>query len=273
VVRGFSPTRTILTYLGTGTTILGPVSFRWHDYSIQRVPVTEGAQKILIVEDEPSIADNISYALTSEGYETILCSTAGEAADSMSDSAIALMILDIGLPDKNGFDFLKEIRKESDLPVIILTSRAGEVDKVVGLEIGADDYIVKPFSPRELSARVKAVLRRVGGGEQATESANPIPDDFPFTVDDNKKHILYYEEMLELSRYEYRILVTLIGNPGWVFSRQRLMDLCWDVPESSLERTVDAHIKTLRAKLNKVREDSEPIQTHRGVGYSLREQC
>jgi two-component system catabolic regulation response regulator CreB len=146
-----------------------------------------------------------------------------------------------------------------------LTARAEEVDRVVGLEIGADDYVVKPFSPRELSARVKAVLRRVS----SFRAAAPFPR--AFQIDESRRRISYFEKPLELSRYEFEILKTFIKRPGQVYSRDQLMDIVWDEPEASMDRTVDAHIKNIRAKLKTINPEIDPIITHRGMGYSLRE--
>ncbi|MFC1498344.1 two-component system response regulator CreB [Verrucomicrobiota bacterium] len=224
--------------------------------------------KILIVEDEPAIADNITYALSTEGFESVWCSTAEEAETVLKDDKFNLIVLDIGLPDRNGFDFCKDIRKTSAIPIIFLTARSNEIDKVVGLEIGGDDYMVKPFSPRELAARVKAVLRRT---PSATDSENTNIVNSPFFIDKKRMKISYFGKPLDLSRYEYKILEVLIKRPGWVFSRDQLMDLAWEEPEASLDRTVDTHIKTLRAKLKKIKPKIDPIKTHRGLGYSLKE--
>jgi two-component system catabolic regulation response regulator CreB len=170
------------------------------------------------------------------------------------------------------------------LPILFLTARAGEIDRVVGLELGADDYVVKPFSPRELAARIKAILRRTakGPGEPGPvgpiASANPVPgeparaDISPFHHDAERCSITYFGKRLDLSRYEYRLLLALIEKPGRVWSRERLMEKAWDEPEASLDRTVDAHIKAVRAKLRQVRPDVEAIMTHRGMGYSLKEE-
>jgi two-component system catabolic regulation response regulator CreB len=159
------------------------------------------------------------------------------------------------------------------MPVIFLTARADEIDRLLGLELGADDYVVKPFSPRELVARAKAILRRAGsaGGDLPSLPSKGKPG--PFIVDANKHTISYHGAVLpDLSRYEFKLLQTLLAHPGWVYSRERLMELVWDDPFSSMERTVDAHIKTLRAKLKLIRPDDDPIVTHRGFGYSLKEQ-
>jgi two-component system catabolic regulation response regulator CreB len=226
------------------------------------------SDKILVVEDEPSIADNISYALSTEGFEVAWCTTGGEAMALLAEGGVSLVVLDIGLPDCNGFDLCRDVRQTSRIPVIFLTARADEVDRVVGLEIGADDYIVKPFSPRELAARVRAVLRRTSPSDD-----NPSVDTAgsPFCVDKSRARISYYGKPLELSRYEYRLLEVLIRRPGWVFSRDKLMDMVWEAPEASLDRTVDTHIKTIRAKLKQVKPMLNAIRTHRGLGYSMEE--
>lgn len=225
------------------------------------------AAKVLIVEDEPGIADNIVYALKTDGFDTVWCTTGREALKALEANGIALIVLDVGLPDRNGFDLCRDIRKHSDVPIIFLTARTQEIDRVVGLELGADDYVSKPFSPRELAARVKAVLRR--GRPQAT--APTPPSGSPFRVDRQKMQIHYFDRLLDLSRYEFRILDILLERPGWVFSRDQIMDKVWAEPEASMDRTVDTHIKTLRAKLHRIKPKLDPIQTHRGLGYSLKE--
>jgi two-component system catabolic regulation response regulator CreB len=221
---------------------------------------------VLIVEDEPAIADTIQYALETEGFAPVVAPTGQEALELIEADAIDLIILDIGLPDINGFELCKQIRQRSPLPIIFLTARNDEVDRVVGLEIGGDDYVVKPFSPRELTARVKAVLRRTQINNHEPPSAPPI-----WTVDTAKRRIGYCGQILELSRTEFELLHTFIGRPGRVFTRDQLMASVWDEPEASMDRTVDAHIKNLRAKLKAVRPDLDPIVTHRGTGYALRE--
>ena len=193
-------------------------------------------------------------------------------------------MLDVGLPDMSGFDLLKEVRKTLRTPVILLTARNAELDRVLGLEIGADDYVVKPFSPRELAARVKAVLRRTQAVEVVPQNGNAdasktMPDLVApppsaagvLAVNPSKRQVTYHGVQLTLSKYEYEILIVFIERPGHVFSRDQLMSHVWEVPEASLERTVDAHIKNLRAKLRAVRPEIDPIVTHRGTGYSLRE--
>jgi two-component system catabolic regulation response regulator CreB len=223
--------------------------------------------KILLVEDEPSIADNIVYALKTESFDPVWCTTGQDAMTRFSNETFALIILDVGLPDLSGFELCRRIRATSSVPIIFVTARKDEIDRVVGLEMGGDDYVVKPFSPRELTARVKAILRR-------TEHVAPnhAPAVAPaFAVDDDRCEIRYHGVPLALSRYEFRLLKILAEKPGRVFSREQLMQQAWEEPEAALDRTVDAHIKTLRAKLHAVRADEDPIRTHRGLGYSMKE--
>jgi len=228
-------------------------------------------QRILVIEDEPAIADTLTYALTTEGFEAYWCATGGAALAALAQSAFDLALLDVGLPDINGFDLFREISRRQNLPVIFLTARSGEIDRVVGLELGADDYISKPFSPREVCARVRTVLRRAGQPVSATAPSAAMALGGPFAIDDGRKSISFHGCVLELSRTEYRLLKTLIERPGWVYNREELMSHAWDHPEVSLDRTVDAHIKLLRAKLRIAVPGCDPIQTHRGMGYSLKE--
>jgi two-component system catabolic regulation response regulator CreB len=149
--------------------------------------------------------------------------------------------------------------------VIVATARDDEAEIVKVLDAGADDYVVKPFTPRELTARIRAILRRAAAPSEEA-SASPM-----FAVDEERCEIRYHGEPLQLSRYEFRLLKVLIAKPGRVFSRDQLMEHAWEEPDTALDRTVDAHIKTLRAKLRAVRADEDPIRTHRGLGYSLKD--
>lgn len=221
--------------------------------------------RILIIEDEPAIADTIQYALETDGFETRTLSAGAPALPLLAEIRFDLIILDIGLPDMSGLELCKSIRENHLLPIIFLTARKEEVDRVVGLEIGADDYVVKPFSPRELSARVKAILRRT------RPSSHPQQTSSPFHIDAARRRIFYMGQSLDLSKYEFNLLEAFIHRPGQVFSRERLMDLAWEDPAASMDRTIDAHIKNIRAKLKTVVPETDPIVTHRGVGYSLKE--
>jgi len=223
--------------------------------------------RILIVDDEPAILDNIEYVLRADGMETIRLAEGLSVLPVLAADRIDLIVLDIGLPDVSGLDLCRRIRETHDVPIIFLTARTEEIDRVVGLEIGADDYVPKPFSPRELSARVRAVLRRT----REIPPVPPAPEPAAFAVDDSRRQVHYHGAPLELSRYEYEILTTFIRRPGHVFTREQLMTRVWEQPGTSLERSVDAHIKNLRAKLGAIRPGDDPIVTHRGVGYALRE--
>ena len=222
-------------------------------------------QTILVVEDEAPIAETIIYALQTEGYTAVWRTTGREALEVLASRQVALVVLDVGLPDGSGFDFCREMQRRGRVPVIFLTARNAEVDRIVGLELGADDYVAKPFSPRELTARVRAVLRR---SNPDRVGAAPAAD---WRQDAERCRIGYKGRKLELTRNEYRLLSALIASPGRVFSRDQLMELAWDDPGASLDRTVDAHVKQLRAKLREVAPDEELIVTHRGLGYALKE--
>jgi two-component system catabolic regulation response regulator CreB len=229
--------------------------------------------KILIVEDEPGIADTLQYALRTEGFEAHWCATGEDALANVRAAAPALVILDVGLPDASGFEIFRRLRETSDVPVVFLTARSDEIDRVVGLELGADDYIAKPFSPRELVARVRGVLRRTGRASTAAAAA-PARSTIasgPIVVDEGRMQVRYYGRALELSRYEFGLLKTLASRPGHVFTREALLDRVWGDDSDSMDRTVDAHVKTLRAKMKAIAPGQEPIRTLRGSGYALAE--
>lgn len=221
-------------------------------------------QTVLVVEDEPAIADTILYALRTEGFAPVWRTTGGEAIRELQRQPVALVVLDVGLPDANGFDVCRQIRRTHAVPVIFLTARSEEADRIVGLELGADDYLAKPFSPRELTARVRAVLRRSAGAGAPAAGAG-------WTHDAARCRIGYQGVELELTRNEYRLLAVLLGAPGRVFSRDQLMEAAWSDPGAAMDRTVDAHVKTVRAKLRAVAPEADPIVTHRGLGYAWRE--
>lgn len=238
-------------------------------------------QKVLLVEDEQSIADNVIYALRQEGLDVEWLSLGQAAVEHCQHQPVDVVILDVGLPDLSGFDVCKAIRTFSSVPVIFLTARGDEIDRVVGLEIGGDDYVVKPFSPRELSARVKAILRRQSGllsPSSVSGASTPSSDESQASVlvrgrlrlDSQLKRAFLNDQMLDLTAYEFGILETLMQQPERIFSREQLMEKVWRSPEESFDRAVDTHIKTLRAKLKQVDDQGDIIQTHRGLGYSLK---
>jgi two-component system catabolic regulation response regulator CreB len=217
---------------------------------------------ILLIEDESSIADNVIYSLETEGYAVTWVVEGQQGLEVMPQKDIDLVILDVGLPDISGFEVCKVIRRTSDVPIIFLTARADEIDRVVGLEIGGDDYVVKPFSPRELVARVKVILRRGRADKKGATTS--------FILDEEKRKISFCDNVLDLTTYEYGILCVLLKHPERVYSREQLMNLVWPSPEESFERAVDTHVKALRAKLRTVRPHDESLVTHRGIGYSLK---
>jgi two-component system catabolic regulation response regulator CreB len=219
--------------------------------------------RILIVEDEPAIADTLIYALHSEGHDTHWLTLAGAALDYQRATPADLIILDVGLPDIDGFAACRQLRQFSEVPVIFLTARNAEIDRLIGLEIGADDYVLKPFSPREVAARVRSILRRV-------TPASPAAVQGALHYDEARQLIQYQGQALPLTRLELRLLACLLAQPQRVFSREQLLEACGVAAEAGYERNVDSHIKSLRAKLRQVDPASEVIVTHRGLGYSLR---
>ena len=213
---------------------------------------------ILIVEDEAAIADTLIFALQGEGFGTTWLSLGQAALEHQRKTPADMIILDIGLPDISGFETCKQLRRFSEVPVMFLSARDGEIDRVVGLEIGADDYVVKPFSPREVAARVKAILKRVGPGVAPAL----------FQVDLERMQIAYRGQALSLTRHEFRLLQSLLEQPERVFSREQLLDAVGVPADAGYERNIDSHIKSLRSKLRGIAAQAEPIQTHRGLGYS-----
>ena len=227
--------------------------------------VTAGA--ILLIEDEPSIADNVVFALRSEGFAVEWRTLGKEGVALLAQRPFDLVILDVGLPDGSGFERCKEIRAFSQVPIVFLTARADEIDRVVGFEIGADDYVTKPFSPRELVVRTKSILRRTRAAPAAAGARRSASG--AFAVDEERARITFHGTPLVLTRYEYLLLKHLIANPERVYSRMQLLDQVWGSAHTSLERTVDAHVKSIRQKLRAVAPEEDPIETHRGLGYSL----
>ncbi|MEM1158780.1 MAG: two-component system response regulator CreB [Verrucomicrobiota bacterium] len=230
------------------------------------------APHILVVEDEPGIAETITYALETEGITHHWVTTGQDALSCSQKKSCDLVLLDIGIPDMSGFDVCRKIRESSRIPIVFLTAREEEIDRVAGLEMGADDYIVKPFSPRELTARIRAILRRIDADPSVSGNIRSSTETYAaasLLVDELKKTIHFHNQPLSLSRYEFRLLAVLVQSPGRVFSRDQLLERAWEEPEASMDRTVDAHIKKLRAKLRQIQPDHDPIVTHRGMGYSL----
>lgn len=218
---------------------------------------------ILIVEDEPAIADTLVYALQGEGFTTTWLTLGLAAVEYQRATPADLVILDIGLPDISGFETCKQLRRFTEVPVMFLSARDGEIDRVVGLEIGADDYVVKPFSPREVTARVRAILKRMSPRIDPSAASNGH-----FLIDADRVLITYRGQPLSLTRHEFRLLQCLLEQPQRVFSREQLLDALGVPSDAGYERSIDSHIKSVRAKLRMIAPDAEPIQTHRGLGYS-----
>lgn len=223
--------------------------------------------RVLIVEDEPAIADTLVYALEKDGFEVAWQCTGADGLAQLGQGGVDLVILDVGLPDMSGFEVCRQLRRLSELPVLFLTARGDEIDRVVGLELGADDYVVKPFSPREVIARVRSILKRTmtstqpATGETTRESL--------FEVDESRVRIFFRKQPLALTPHEFRLLAHLLRQPGMVFSREQLLQAIGVSAESGYDRVIDGHIKALRSKLRSVDTSLNPIQTHRGFGYSI----
>ncbi|MFT5609576.1 MAG: two-component system catabolic regulation response regulator CreB [Arenicella sp.] len=242
---------------------------------------------ILIVEDEKEIADTLCYALNSAGMNAKWVSSGTDAKAALLENNFDLCVLDVGLPDCNGFELLKEIRHneraERNIPVVFLTARSEEIDRIIGLEIGADDYVCKPFSPREVVARIKVIIKRVNLNGKAAPITKAVQADFsiqpapvpasqtetPFQQNQDNFTIRYLGKVLPLTRAEYELLATFVSQPGRVFSRRQLIERIWSSNHPSDDRAIDTHIKTLRAKLKTSNPHIDYIVTHRGFGYSL----
>lgn len=220
---------------------------------------------VLLVEDEVSIAETLVYALETEHFRVTHVTTAAAAMEVL-DGELDFAILDVGLPDMSGFDLCRSMRKTMSLPILFLTARDAEIDRVLGLELGGDDYVTKPFSPREVCARVRAVLRRSGGRVSAEKEAGGGM----FEHDGASMQIHCRGRVLDLTAHEYKLLAVLLGQPGRIFTREQLLENAWDDPGSAMDRTVDAHIKSLRAKIRAAAPgDDDPIKTRRGLGYMI----
>jgi DNA-binding response OmpR family regulator len=226
--------------------------------------------EILIVDDEPGIIRLIAMYLEREGYQTASARTGAEALDLIASNPPALVVLDIMLPDIDGWEVCREIRRTSDVPIIMLTAREGDEDKIVGLEIGADDYVTKPFTPRELIARVKAILRRVRSAP--SEEADACLDFGALVIDTAKREVRLNGELVTLRAKEYDLLVELARRPGVVFSREKLLQDVWGYDFFGDSGTIDVHVRRLRAKLNDDSSNPRFIETVWGVGYRLKEQ-
>jgi len=226
--------------------------------------------RVLLVEDEPAIADTLVYALGTERFEVTHALTGADALAAFAAGSFDFAILDIGLPDMTGLDVCRHLRESSMIPVLFLTARDSEVDRILGLELGGDDYVTKPFSPREIVARVRAIMRR----------SQNAPSQAPAGVAPDGKKVLHHDssamrihchgQKLDLTAHEYKLLLVLMERPGRVYTRDQLLEHAWQDPGAVTDRTIDAHVKSIRAKLRGIREGAEDlIQTRRGLGYLL----
>jgi len=215
---------------------------------------------VLVVDDEPNIADLVDLYLAREGYRVLKVGTGQAGLDAVRDHRPRLVVLDVGLPDIDGLEVCKRLRRTSQIPVIFLTARDGEVDRVLGLELGGDDYLTKPFSPAELVARVKAVLRRVDGGP-----APEVVQAGRATIDTGRREVRVDDQPVEFTTKEFDLIRFLAERPGLALSRQQILDGVWGHDWYGDARTVDVHIAQVRKKLG----DAATITTVRGVGYRL----
>ncbi len=224
--------------------------------------------RVLLLEDDPAIARTVAYALERAALQVTHSLLLQDARALWRAGGFDLLVLDVGLPDGSGLDLCREVRAAGNTPVLILSAQGDEIDRVLGLELGADDYLPKPFSPRELTARVRALLRRAQHADPAAPDLKADPVD-GFRDDRSGQRISWRGQPLALTRREYRLLSFLLAGAGRIYSRDALLTAAWGSESDSTDRTVDTHIKTLRAKLRQVAPEREFIATHRGMGYSI----
>jgi DNA-binding response OmpR family regulator len=232
--------------------------------------VQASAPRILLVDDEHSIQKLLGYPLRKEGYEVVSALNGREALDRLRDDEFDLVVLDVMLPKVDGFDVCRQIRARSTVPIIMLTAKTEEIDKVLGLELGADDYITKPFSVREFRSRVKAVLRRAALSRDEEAEEEPI-EQGDIRIDFEKRQVEVRGEPVRLTYVEFEILAAVARSPGRVFSRTMLLERVWGDSAYRDPRTIDVHIRHLREKLEQDPRHPELIFTMRGVGYRFRD--
>jgi two-component system, OmpR family, response regulator len=226
--------------------------------------------RILLVDDEQSVQKLLAYPLRKEGYEVVPAMDGEEALERCRGQSFDLVVLDVMLPKLDGFDVCRQIRAQSSVPIIMLTAKAEEFDKVLGLELGADDYITKPFSMREFRSRVKAVLRRSDLMREEQHDEEPLEAD-DLTIDFAKRVVSIRGEPVRLTYVEFEILSILARNPGRVFSRTMILDRLWGDSSYRDPRTIDVHIRHLREKIERDPKEPEFLFTVRGVGYHFRD--
>ena len=225
--------------------------------------------RLLVIDDEANLRHTLSYALRQEGYDVVTAADGDEGLARSRETAPDLVILDVMLPGMDGFEVCRRLRRESDVPVIMLTARGTELDKIVGLEIGADDYLAKPFSMRELIARVRALLRRTARRAEAPAAATL--EWSGITIDTARREVRAGERRIDLTAKEFDLLAHLMSHVGEVFTRDQLLSALWGVDHPADSRTVDTHVKTLRERLGDDAQRPRWIETVRGVGYRFRD--
>jgi two-component system, OmpR family, response regulator RegX3 len=233
------------------------------------VDMASGRRTILLVEDEPAIAEPLAETLTREGFHLEVAGTAADALDAAARVRPDLILLDLMLPDGSGYDVCREVRRESQVPIIMLTARGDETDRVIGLELGADDYVVKPFSAREVTARVRAVLRRTAVAAAPADTANgsaPV-EVADVRLDPATRSVTKAGTPLDVTRKEFDLLALLMRSAGSVVTRERLIDEVWDVNWFGSTKTLDVHVSGLRKKLGDDSAAPRYIHTVRGVGF------
>ena len=230
----------------------------------QSEPMAGGRRRILLVEDELSITEPLAAALEREGFDALVAGSVVEALEAAERQRPDLVLLDVMLPDGSGFDVARELRRHSTVPIIMLTARGEEADRVIGLELGADDYVVKPFSAREVVARIRAVLRRAEPGASETGGTIEIGD---VRLDPAKREVRHGGTPLELSRKEFDVLELLMRDAGTVVRRERLIEEVWDTNWFGSTKTLDVHVSSLRRKLGDDANEPRYLHTIRGVGF------
>jgi DNA-binding response OmpR family regulator len=233
--------------------------------------MAEQASRILLVDDELSVQKLLAYPLRKEGYEVVTAFDGQEALDKLGESDFDLLVLDLMLPKVDGFEICRHVRATSSVPIIMLTARVEEIDKVLGLELGADDYITKPFSVREFRSRVKAVLRRSQLTREKDDDSQEPLEDGELRIDFDKRAVSVEDRPVRLTYVEFEILTALASNPGRVYSRATLLERVWGDSAYRDPRTVDVHIRHLREKLERDAKNPELVCTVRGVGYRFRD--
>jgi DNA-binding response OmpR family regulator len=230
--------------------------------------MSEQNKKVVVVDDDPSVQEVVRAYLERDGYLVYVAATAGEGLAVAEKVKPALIVLDLMLPDRSGEDVCREVRERSDVPILMLTAKASEDERVTGLALGADDYLTKPFSPRELVARVRAILRRTQGGEQPLVSLLQF-DGGALEIDTVSHEVRRDGAEVDLTRNEYKLLTTLARYPGRVYSRFELISHVQGYEYEGYERTIDAHVKNLRKKIEPDPKQPRYVETVFGVGYRL----